>query len=123
MSGFVPLLFLAVTLLGGCSLVPPGTTNKPAGTPPTTAEQPIITPHRGYRTIDIWLDATTSTPRQYFDQAKEAGVDAIDQAVMPNSDWMTVWSSLISHNSYHPESLVSTIVIPKIDADPPGPEP
>ncbi len=99
----------------------PGTGLKPAPTPLVHEEQPIVAAHRSYLRLEFWLQATDDYPQQDFDEAKRAVASAIDGLVQPNSDGAAVQISLITSNSWSPDSTVMTSVIPAIPADPQPP--
>jgi len=94
-------------------------TSKPVVKPIAT-EQPIITPHVGYRVVQGCLDVTGSYPRDDFNQAKQAIADAADSSVVPNTDGLTVYTGLIEANSWQEENT-PLIEVPKIAADPAPP--
>jgi hypothetical protein len=113
-----PLLSFVMLLFSSCSssCSPPIRHQKPVE--PTCVVQPIIAPRTPLKIIDIWLDDTASYPRRYFNEAKNALANAIDQAVQANTGGVVVYVNLISSNSFKPESTVLTIAVPMIDADP-----
>jgi hypothetical protein len=119
----IPLILLFLLCLSGCSLpgLPDTSATKHAGQHIAGGEEPINASYQPHKTIDVWLNDTESYPRQYFNEAKQAIADAIDQGVQVNSGGMAIYINIITGNSWRPESTLFTITIPPISADPPAP--
>ncbi len=119
---YTPLLLLALLFFSSCGVLLPGTSLKPAATPPVVTMQPIQAPHQAYITIAVGLDISGSYPRFVFEQAKRGVADSIDRLVQPNEDGATVYVNWITDNSWSPDSTaMPPIVIPALPADPAEP--
>jgi len=113
---------LALLFFSSCGVLLPGTSLKPAATPPVVTMQPIQAPHQAYITIAVGLDISGSYPRFVFEQAKRGVADSIDRLVQPNEDGATVYVNWITDNSWSPDSTaMPPIVIPALPADPAEP--
>lgn len=99
----------------------------PATTTPASAPQSGVTPVKRvdaqtpHRTIAVWLDITGSYPRRYLEQAKQALANMIDASALPGEQGMTLFISLVSHDSWTPESTLLVLQTPPVPADPPLP--
>ncbi len=74
-----------------------------------------------YRTIAFWLDITGSFPRQYLEAAKQALANTIDASILPGEQGATIYVAVINHDSWTPESVLLTLAVPSVPADPPLP--
>ena len=85
-------------------------------TPVPTLQVP---PHRSYRLYDVWFDATSLYNRSFFNQAKQALSNWIEEACgVPNSDGFDVDINFITSNSFALSSDSFTIRCPKIGVPP-----
>jgi len=116
---YMLLPLLALLFFSSCAVLLPGTSLKPATTPPVVTIQPIQAPHQAYITIAVGLDISGSYPRFVFEQAKRAVSDAIDRLIQPNMDGATIYVNWITDNSWSPNSTaIPPIVMPALPADP-----
>ncbi len=108
---------LLTALLSGCSVLPslirsqPQTTHGPQ-------EQPIIRPHQAFRSVYVCADISSSVSSRFLHQFLHPLADAIDRAVVPNSDGAIFIVHWIGANSWTPDADALTITIPAIQADP-----
>lgn len=137
-GGLLRVIMLGIWLaqLGACALdlAPTGGATAPpasvAQQSPQTQQtqqlqqlpvQPIVAPYRPRIDMTICPDDTTSVPRPIFLQAVRFMADLLDAAVVPNQGGVTAYVTVITHQTYRPESTPLTIVIPPTPADPPPP--
>ena len=109
----LPVILLLLTACAGSI-----TTTTARRQPSVPQEQPIIVAYQPHKTIDVWLDDTSTYPREYFTQAKNALADAIDQSIQVNSGGLVVFINIITSNSWNPDNTLLTIVVPPIGPDP-----
>jgi hypothetical protein len=115
----VACLFVVFVAQSGCGVI---STSAQKTATPVTEEKPILLPHQSHRTIHACLDITSSIPYTYFEQARDAIAQSIDESVTPNQDGLTGYVSLITSNSWDPASTLATITVPAIAGDPPPPK-
>jgi len=107
------LLCLLVVALNACITV-----YAPVPPPACAVTREIPIP---YRVVEVGISATTTYPKSFFQRAMKKIVQEITNAVVPNTGGMDVTISLIHANSFDPSSVIASITIPAIDADPSAP--
>jgi hypothetical protein len=106
----VLLTGLLFVVLCGCSIIP-----QIRHQTPRQIEQPIIAPLQSYRVIQVCLDTPPLFSARFFREAAMAIADKIDASVMPNQGGLTVFVSLIEHDSL--QTNVLSISVPALAAD------
>src|SRR5947209_11880921 len=106
------MLFL--TLSGCGSLFPQG-----ARATIARSEQPINSPFQPFRLVHVCLDTPPLFSANYFREAANAIADRVDELTTVNQGGLTVFVSLIEHNSLQTDVL--SITVPALAADPQEP--
>lgn len=118
----VPSLLLTVLLMvlsvaSGCDLLPPAMTQMT--TTPTATIPPIIVAYRPLRVVQVCLDTPPFFSADLFHQAANQVADWTLHDVTLNQGGLTVYISLITHQSF--QNNVMTITVPAFAADTPAP--
>jgi hypothetical protein len=109
---------LACLALAACTL----TTNGAPGVQVTPVAT-ITTPHRGPVIVQYCADDTGSYPRGDFQGANALLAKSLPPAVIPNSEGLILYATLISSDTFDPSNTLAPFLIPAIPAYPPLPLP
>jgi len=109
------LSYVLFLTLSGCGALIP----QVARATVARAEQPIRSPFQPYRVVHLCIDTPPLFSAHYFREAASAVADAVDASVMPNQGGLTVFVSLIEHDSL--QTNVVSISVPALPADPQQP--
>src|SRR5437763_14846891 len=105
---------LCLTLSGCGSLFPQG-----ARATIARSEQPILSPFQPFRVVHVCIDTPPLFSAKYFREAANAIADRVDELTTVNHEDLTVFVSLIEHNSL--QTNVVSITVPALAADPQEP--
>ncbi len=94
----------------------------PAPKPTPAIPPPMVFSHRGYRAYQIGVENTAYYSRTSFTDGLNHLADWIDAACVPNTGGFDVYVTLISDNSFAPQSSLPAIHCPKIDPFPTPPQ-
>jgi len=108
--------------LAGLVFTSCGTLTSIAGTTVTPVPT-IVHPHRGPVVVQYCADDTGSYPRTYFISANKAVASSLGQSVVPNSEGLVLYATLISSKTFDPSQSLAPFVIPAISAYPSLPTP
>jgi hypothetical protein len=109
---------LALLLLAGCDAGLSSVTGSTITPAPT-----LTTPHRDKTTVQYCVDNTGSYPREDFQGANQLIAQNLIDAVIPNSDGLTLYATLINSKTFDSSSTLDPFQIPAIAPYPSLPAP
>ncbi len=109
------LSFMLFLTLSGCGSIIP----QVARATFARSEQPISSPYQPFRLVQVCLDTPPLFSAKNFREAANAIADKVDVSVMPNQGGLTIFVSLIEHESL--QTNVLSITVPPLAADPQEP--
>ncbi len=113
----------AAPILACLALVACAIPTVPVATAQITPAPTVIVPHRNPVLVQYCVDDTGSYPREDFYAANRLVANSLIQSVVPNSDGLVLYATLITSNTFDSSNTAAPFVIPHIENYPALPTP